>query len=279
MAREPFMPLFFGDFLASTSLWAGEEQALYLLLLAHQWSSGPLPTDIADLALAVRYDVKRFTKLWGKVGQKFQPIPAGLVNPRLEEHRAKTLDISAKNAIAGRSGAAARWRKDGERHQSANSEPLAQRHQSANSSIPSYPIPEEEHPVEDLSRDPCAPPQSGRQRARASDPMSEFTRVKAAYPPFSGNQADWLLAEKACLQRIEEGVSWRELEAAAARFASFVATGGRSGPQYVDLPSKFFGNGLWKQPWDPPASKAEQRLNANVTAAEEAGRRIFGDPK
>ncbi|MHB8815464.1 MAG: hypothetical protein ACYDAE_19650, partial [Steroidobacteraceae bacterium] len=94
--------------------------------------------------------------------------------------------------------------------------------------------------------------------------------MRNAYPPFAGNQADWLLAERACLQRIEEGATWPELEAAAQRFAAFVAAGGRSGPQYVDLPSKFFGNGLWKQPWEPPATKAETRLAGNLEAAAEA---------
>lgn len=64
-------------------------------------------------------------------------------------------------------------------------------------------------------------------------------------------------------------MTWDELEAAAARFAEFIAAGGRSGPQYVDLPSRFFGNGLWRERWDPPPTKAERQQDENVNAGLE----------
>ena len=122
------------------------------------------------------------------------------------------------------------------------------------------------------SKDSRAPP-----RSQTKDDFESMTRVQRAYPAFAGNQADWQLAERACLDRLAEGATWDELEAGARRFAAFVAAGGRSGPQYVDLPSNFYGNGLWKQPWTPPATKAEARLNGNLDAAAEAKRQLFGD--
>jgi len=119
-------------------------------------------------------------------------------------------------------------------------------------------------------------PARAHARTRAREPTvncdaahEAFGHVRAAYPAFAGNQSDWALAERACLKRIEEGASWEELESAAHRFAAYVAAGGRSGSQFVDLPSKFFGNGLWRQSWTPPPTKAEQRLACNLSAAEE----------
>jgi dsRNA-specific ribonuclease len=104
-----------------------------------------------------------------------------------------------------------------------------------------------------------------------------MARVKDAYPKFAGNQADWQLAERHCLRQLEEGATWEQLEDAARRFAAFVNSGGRSEPKYVDLPSKFFGNGLWAQTWGPVATKAEARLAKNLDAGAEAKRQLFGD--
>jgi hypothetical protein len=121
-----------------------------------------------------------------------------------------------------------------------------------------------------------AVPTRSDSRGQLPEDFDHMAALKGLYPSFAGNQADWTLAERACLQRLQEGSTWEELEAGARRFATFVAAGGRSGPQFVDLPSKFFGNGLWKQHWTPPASKAEARLHSNLDAAAEAKRQIFG---
>lgn len=123
--KEPYLPLFFGDFLASTAYWRGEEQALYLLLLGYQWASGPLPPNPDDIAQVVRYESRQFAKLWVRVGTKFTKGTAGLVNERLEEVRKKAHQISTKNSDSGKQGAAARWRKNGERHASANGADMA----------------------------------------------------------------------------------------------------------------------------------------------------------
>lgn len=96
-----------------------------------------------------------------------------------------------------------------------------------------------------------------------------FERVKSAYPPFAGKQSDWALAERACQLRVEEGATWAELEAAAVRFSAFVSAGGRSGPQYIDLPSKFFGNGLWREEWKPPPTKAQAQQDSNIAVSLE----------
>ena len=104
MSKLPYLPLFFGDFLASTFTWTGKQQSLYLLLLGYQWVSGPLPKDLPELAQAVRYDIDEFSELWKRVGTKFIETDEGFVNVRLEEHRAKTKTLSAKRAKAGAKG-------------------------------------------------------------------------------------------------------------------------------------------------------------------------------
>lgn len=104
--KQHFLPLFVGDFLASTATWEGEERALYLLLLAYQWSSGPLPADVKKLARMCQYDPKGFAALWRIVGQKFSELNGGIGNPRLEEHRARAVEISNRRANAGAKGGA-----------------------------------------------------------------------------------------------------------------------------------------------------------------------------
>lgn len=106
MTKQPFLPLFFGDLLASTATWEGEERALYILLLAYQWTAGPIPQDPKRIARMCQYESKEFMRLWKTVGQKFVEHGDGLINVRLEEHRQKAKEISAKRALAGAKGGA-----------------------------------------------------------------------------------------------------------------------------------------------------------------------------
>lgn len=112
MTKQPFLPLFFGDFLASTSDWSGEEQALYLLLLGHQWSLGSIPADTGKLCRMARWDRKLFDRCWETVSEKFEERDGRLLNSRLETHRARAEEIASKRATAGSKGAAKRYGKE-----------------------------------------------------------------------------------------------------------------------------------------------------------------------
>jgi uncharacterized protein YdaU (DUF1376 family) len=162
MSNQPFMPMFVGDFLAATIEWEGEERALYALLLMNQWSVGSLPADPKKLSKMIGYTQKNFDACWPTVSTKFIEQDGRLVNERLEAHRAKTVSLSEKNSNAGKKGAEARWQKNGERHQSANSKPiaiaietpLAERQKKSNGvtdSNPSHPIPSHISPVDTSS--------------------------------------------------------------------------------------------------------------------------------
>lgn len=156
MSKQPFMPLFFGDFLAATTEWDGEEQALYLLLLAYQWSQGSLPADADRLCRVVRWSAEAFNRCWPTVRGKFVERDGRLYNARLEQHRAKTTALSEKNADAGRKGAAVKWRKDGERHPSANGDAMANaiNPPSVFYGNPSHPIPSHPNPSHPSTAEP-----------------------------------------------------------------------------------------------------------------------------
>ncbi len=282
MAKQPFLPLFFGDFLASTAEWSGEEASLYLTLLGHQWTLGTLPADPAKLTRLVRWERKTFDRCWPQVSTKFVEHDGRLVNARLEQHRAKSDELAEKNRASGRKGAEARWRNDGERHserhKSANSETLA----NANETLchPSYPIPSQRDPVETSLPPVCVSANSAREKSHTRpepeiDHHAEFEAAQANYPAFTGRQ-DWLTAEHHARRIVDLGrADWPTLRAAVERYAAFVAAGGASGPQYVLTPAKFFGSPdePWAQPWNPPPTKADTRLAANLSAADEFLRR------
>jgi uncharacterized protein YdaU (DUF1376 family) len=118
--REAYLPLYVGDFLASTAEWDGEEQGLYLLLLSYQWSIGSLPADPNKLCRMIRWERKQFDRCWATVGPKFPEADGRLVNQRLEEHRGRVREIVAKRSAAGKSGAKGRWQTDGNCHADAN---------------------------------------------------------------------------------------------------------------------------------------------------------------
>jgi uncharacterized protein YdaU (DUF1376 family) len=149
MSKQPFLPLFFGDLLGATATWEGEERALYILLLAYQWTSGPLPKDPKRIARMCQYDAKNFTTLWETVGKKFVETEDGLINKRLEEHRNKSINLANKRANAGANGAAKRWQKDKQPNGKSDS-----KHNSNEIAIatdlqchPSHPIPSHISPV------------------------------------------------------------------------------------------------------------------------------------
>lgn len=104
MTKLPYLPMFVDDFFGGTMRWDGEKQALYALLLMHQWASGPLPRTPVEIAEAVHYDQQRFKKLWDTVQKKFALTEDGWVNHKLEEHRAKALHLASVRAELGSRG-------------------------------------------------------------------------------------------------------------------------------------------------------------------------------
>jgi uncharacterized protein YdaU (DUF1376 family) len=107
--KEHYLPLFVGDFLASTATWTGPERGLYLQLLMTQWASGPLPADRERLALSLHYPHPEFERLWPAISAKFRVIDGTLVNERLEEIRVRSAEIQISRSKKSRAAANARW--------------------------------------------------------------------------------------------------------------------------------------------------------------------------
>jgi uncharacterized protein YdaU (DUF1376 family) len=104
LSKQPYLPLYFGDFLAATQEWDGESASLYLTLLGHQWSAGSLPSEREKLARMVRWDQRRFNSCWKLVRSKFDERDGRLYNRRLEEHRVRAEEIASVRAAVGRKG-------------------------------------------------------------------------------------------------------------------------------------------------------------------------------
>jgi hypothetical protein len=108
-----------------------------------------------------------------------------------------------------------------------------------------------------------------------------FESLRADYPECAGNE-DWMTAEHHARLLVERNeATWDFLHDRVRWFRDWVKAGGVSGPQYVMGPVTYFTrkDKPWSKPWDPPATKAEQRLDSNIAAAAEAKRRLFGDAK
>jgi uncharacterized protein YdaU (DUF1376 family) len=142
MAKEPFLPLFFGDFLASTTEWRGEERALYMLLLGYQWvsSAKSLPSDPRRICAVAGWDWPLFEQCWVVVSTKFPEQGGRRANARLEDHRERSKEVSEKRAIAGAKGGATT--------QAKAKQLLEQKGANASNLLghPSHPIPSQSSP-------------------------------------------------------------------------------------------------------------------------------------
>ena len=102
-----WLPWHHGDFLAATQGWTLLERGAYFMLLGAQWQrGGPLPSDRRRLASIIGVQLDELESVWPVVSVKFEKTPAGLVNRRLEQHRADQIAKSGK----ARESARIRWK-------------------------------------------------------------------------------------------------------------------------------------------------------------------------
>jgi uncharacterized protein YdaU (DUF1376 family) len=104
----PWLPWYHRDFLAATQGWTLFERGAYFMLLGAQWEMGPLPADPRRLAAIIGAQLKEFESVWPSIRMKFAATDAGLVNLRLEDHRAVQLEKSEQASRAART----RWNRD-----------------------------------------------------------------------------------------------------------------------------------------------------------------------
>lgn len=121
---------------------------------------------------------------------------------------------------------------------------------------------------------PAAPTQSPKTRTVSREADAEwFLDFKLAYPQRSGDP-NWRGAQRAANARMREGHSPADFIEGAKRYAEFCRITGKVGTEYVKQAATFLGpDKSFLQPWSPPATKADNRLAGNLSAAEEFMRR------
>lgn len=100
-----------------------------------------------------------------------------------------------------------------------------------------------------------------------------FLDFKLAYPPRAGDQG-WRKAQRAANERMREGHTPPEFIDGAKRYAEFCRLTGKLDTEFIKQAATFLGpDKPFLQPWTAPATKADNRLSSNLTAADEFMRR------
>ena len=97
----PYMKMYWGDYLGDTAHLTAIQHGGYLLLIAHYWRTGSLPTDEQKLARIARMSVKEWKRHGGTIMEFF---PDGK-HQRIEREREQARTKSEKN----RRSAETRW--------------------------------------------------------------------------------------------------------------------------------------------------------------------------
>jgi uncharacterized protein YdaU (DUF1376 family) len=100
MSRN-WMPIYWGDYLRDTRHFNTEQHGAYLLLIAHYWQNGSLPTDEGQLATIAGLTVARWRKLSPPVAAKFSP---DWTHGRIDKEIAKADHKIVLRQIAGQKG-------------------------------------------------------------------------------------------------------------------------------------------------------------------------------
>jgi hypothetical protein len=120
-----------------------------------------------------------------------------------------------------------------------------------------------------------APREESTGAARPPEPP-EFLEFKSIFPRRAGSQP-WSDALKAANARLREGHTWEEIIDGARRYAEYIRATNAEGTEHVLQAKTFCGpSKRFLEPFDLPASKADRRLAANLSAVDEARRRLFG---
>jgi uncharacterized protein YdaU (DUF1376 family) len=84
--RSTAFPFYASDFLASTGLLSNAAVGAYIRMLAHAWSSGPIPDQPKALARAMNHSVgdPSFDEIWAELKSKWFLTKRGWINCRLE---------------------------------------------------------------------------------------------------------------------------------------------------------------------------------------------------
>lgn len=103
----PAFQFYAKDFLSSSKVqrMTLTEVGVYIILLAHNWLSGGIPTDPAEIGKIVKLPAVRFRKMWaGPLSECFVKRGAHLTNPRIEQERQKQIAFRERQSVNGKKG-------------------------------------------------------------------------------------------------------------------------------------------------------------------------------
>jgi uncharacterized protein YdaU (DUF1376 family) len=110
--KYPWMPLFWGDFLANTMHLSAQEAGAYLFLIAHAWEhGGEIPGERVRLARIAHLRQDQWSKVWPALEKFFEPQTGGLLIGRPTDqwytHRRVTDELHRLGKISNKRKAAA----------------------------------------------------------------------------------------------------------------------------------------------------------------------------
>src|SRR5262245_31204883 len=105
--KYPWMPLFWGDFVANTMHLSAQEAGAYLFLIAHAWEhGGEIPSESVRLARIAHVRPDQWKKVWIVVEKFFETTRGGLPIDR-PIHRRVTDELHRLGKISNDRKAAA----------------------------------------------------------------------------------------------------------------------------------------------------------------------------
>lgn len=255
------MPFWVRDYITATRQFTLAERGAYTDLLFFQWEQGVLPNDPDRLSRLLGVSREEFDEVWKTLSIKFLPTREGLSNVKLEQHRAKAVQLSQKRKVAGSRGgkASAEAAKSTRSQAQANAAAIAAPSAAATVHSPS-PSPSSESYIHTQGRGPVA---------IGADDYERWLQIKAAYPPGIYKQHAWLEAEREARMAVDDGLTtWGEWLAAVHRYHDQQRAIGNLGQPYITRPDRFFARSAksWAEPFPIPA--APQARSAALTGVK-----------
>lgn len=105
MTSHPYMPFYVGAYRKKTNRLTTEQHGAYLLLIMELWvQGGEMALDHKELARVAGVSIRRWPKVWEKIGSFFL-FGAGFIrHERVDEELQKADQISTKRRAAGMRG-------------------------------------------------------------------------------------------------------------------------------------------------------------------------------
>jgi uncharacterized protein YdaU (DUF1376 family) len=106
--KYPWMPLFWGDFLANTMHLSAQEAGAYLFLIAHAWEhEGEIPTESVRLARIAHVRQDQWKRVWPALEEFFE-ITRGGPSISRTTHRRVMDELDRLGKISNKRSAAAK---------------------------------------------------------------------------------------------------------------------------------------------------------------------------